>query len=86
MTEQERIQRILDEQNFPYLFMTLEERDFCLNILKNCKDICDSNYQFADNKYGENLGKIECYSLVYSVKNDNDSWFSLYLNFNKLTM
>ena len=64
MTEQERIQRILDEQNFPYLFMTLEERDFCLNILKNCKDICDSNYKVD--------GEGKCELLQLSLKkNDN---------------
>lgn len=34
---------ILDEQKFPYENMTLEERNYYLNILRDCKDICDSN-------------------------------------------
>lgn len=33
---------ILDEQKFPYENMTLEERNYYINILKSCKDICDS--------------------------------------------
>lgn len=42
MTEDERFKRILDEQSFPYIGMSLEDRDFYLEIIKNCKDICDS--------------------------------------------
>lgn len=32
-----------DEALFPYVGMSLEERNLCLEILKNCKDICDSD-------------------------------------------
>lgn len=34
---------ILDEQYFSYFNMTLKERDFYLNLLNNCKDICDTD-------------------------------------------
>lgn len=37
-----RYEAILDEQWFPYEGMTLEERNYYLNIIKNCKDICDT--------------------------------------------
>ena len=36
---------MLDEQNFPYENMSLEERNYYLNIIKNCKDICDSEHK-----------------------------------------
>ena len=35
---------VLDEHRFPYENMSLEERNSYLNILKHCKDICDSIY------------------------------------------
>lgn len=38
-----RYEAILDEQWFPYENMTLEERNRYLNIIKNCKDICDTD-------------------------------------------
>ena len=41
MTE-ERYKQLLDEQYFPYIGMSLEDRNFYLEILKNCKDISDS--------------------------------------------
>ena len=37
-----RKQLILDEQYFPYYNMTLEERNFYLKLLRNCKDICST--------------------------------------------
>jgi len=37
--------RILDEQLFPYEGMSLEERNYYLNIIRNCKDICDTENQ-----------------------------------------
>ena len=37
-----RYEVLLDEQRFPYENMTLEERNCYLNIIRNCKDICDS--------------------------------------------
>lgn len=36
---------IFQENYFPYQFMNVDERDFCLKILSNCKDISDSNYK-----------------------------------------
>lgn len=41
---------ILDEQQFPYENMSLEERNHYLNILKQCKDICDSKYEVNGEK------------------------------------
>lgn len=38
---------LLDEQKFPCFDMTKEERNMYLNIIRNCKDICDS-----ENKVG----------------------------------
>lgn len=36
---------ILDEQRFPYEGINLEERNYYLNIIKNCKDIIDSEHK-----------------------------------------
>ena len=36
-------EEMFKEQRFPYLNMSIEERDFCIEILKNCKDISDSD-------------------------------------------
>ena len=36
------LDQILDEQRFPYVGMSLEERNYYLNIIKHCKDICDT--------------------------------------------
>lgn len=33
---------ILKEQYFPHLFLSVEERDYILNLIINCKDIFDS--------------------------------------------
>ena len=53
MTNNELLKEILDEQRFPCENMSKEERNYYLNILKNCKDICDS-----DNKVN-GIGKCE---------------------------
>ncbi len=55
---------LIDEQKFPYMNMTLEERNYYLNILRNCKDICDS-----DNKI-DNQGKCELLRLMLKKEND----------------
>ena len=49
----DRIKLILDEQRFPYEGMDLEERDFCINILNNCKDICESDNLVGNSSHCE---------------------------------
>lgn len=44
---------LLDEQRFPYVGMSLEERNYYLNIIKNCKETCDT-----ENKVGK-ISKCE---------------------------
>lgn len=56
--------QILDEQKFPYENMSLEERNYFINILSNCKDICDSKYK-VDNY-------SECEIVQLSLKKDGD--------------
>jgi len=51
MTDNELL--VLEEQRFPCENMSREEKNYYLNILRNCKDICDS-----DNKVN-NIGKCE---------------------------
>ena len=41
MSNNELLDIILDEQNFPCENMSKDERNYYLNILRNCKDICD---------------------------------------------
>ena len=36
---------ILDEQRFPYEGMNIEQRNYYLNIIRNCKDIKDSEHK-----------------------------------------
>ena len=55
---------ILDEQKFPCENMAKEERNYYLNILRNCKDICDS-----DNKV-DSIGKCEILQMKL-VKKEN---------------
>lgn len=50
---------ILDEQKFPYEGMSLEERNYYLNIIKNCKDISDT-----ENKVGK-ISKCEILRLYF---------------------
>lgn len=38
---------ILKEQYFPHLFLSVEERDFILDLIVNCKDISDSETGFS---------------------------------------
>lgn len=45
MIDQKLLDAILDEHKFPCENMSKEERNYYLNILRNCKDICDSNYK-----------------------------------------
>lgn len=59
-----RYEVILDEQKFPYLWMTLEERNHYLNIIRNCKDICDT-----ENKVD---GVSNCELLQLSLKKENN--------------
>lgn len=46
MNESER--RTLEEQNFPSEGMNTEQRNTYLNIIKHCKDICDSKFLVND--------------------------------------
>ena len=50
---------ILKEQNFPYIDMSIDERDFCIKILSLCKDINDSNYKVDNN------GKCEIVQMYF---------------------
>lgn len=40
----EKQKRIIDEQYFPYSNMTLEERNYYLYIIKNCRDISATRF------------------------------------------
>lgn len=42
MSINSRAEEILEEQFFPYIGMSLEERNYYLNIIRNCKDVCDT--------------------------------------------
>ena len=53
MIDKELLDKILDEQKFPCENMSKEERNYYLNILRNCKDICDSENKVND------IGKCE---------------------------
>ena len=59
-----KIDIILDQNRFPYILMTKEERDCCLNIIRNCKDICDT----------ENIvdGINKCEIVEMHFRKDND--------------
>ena len=48
------LETILDEQKFPYEGMTLDERNYYLSIITNCKDVSDSKYKVD----GESKGQI----------------------------
>ena len=56
-------QQILDEQYYPYLFMSKSERDFCLKVLNNCKDINDSNHKI------NNIGKCQIVEMSFKKEN-----------------
>ena len=64
-----KIDIILDEQRFPYILMDKNERDYCLNIIRSCKDICDT-----DNKVN-NINKCEIVEMHFR-KDDNIVSFS----------
>lgn len=60
---------ILDEQKFPYENMSLEERNYYLNIIKNCKDINDSEHKID--------GQNQCQILELRFKKMNSQ---VYIN------
>ena len=43
-----KIDILLDEEKFPCIGMSKDERNYCLNIIKNCKDICDTENKVDD--------------------------------------
>ena len=48
MIDKELLDNVLDEQKFPCEKMSKEERNYYLNILRNCKDICNSDNKVND--------------------------------------
>lgn len=46
------LETIIDEQYFPYVGMSLEQRNYYLNIIKNCKDVCDSENKIYNHGNG----------------------------------
>lgn len=64
MIDKELLDRVTYDENFPCENMTKQERSYYLSILRNCKDICDS-----DNKV-DNIGKCEILKMRL-VKKDN---------------
>ena len=61
-----RKQLILDEQYFPYYNMTLEERNFYLKLLRNCKDICSTEQKV------NNQDKCEIVEMSLKKNDEND--------------
>lgn len=61
-----RKQLILDEQYFPYYNMTLEERNFYLKLLRNCKDICSTEQKV------NNQDKCEIVEMSLRKNDEND--------------
>jgi len=55
---------ILDEQRFPYEGMTKEERNYYLNIIRNCKDIVDSEYKI------DGIGNCEILQIHFKKRNN----------------
>lgn len=64
MTNEELYKRILDEQDFPYMGMTLQDRNYYLNIIRNCKDIADTIHKVGD--------ESKCKILKLSFKKDKN--------------
>jgi hypothetical protein len=64
MINNELLDMILDEQNFPCENMSKDERNYYLNILRNCKDICDSENKVND------IGKCEVLQVRLVKKED----------------
>lgn len=62
---------VLDEQRFPYEGMSREERNHYLNIIKNCKDISDSENK-VDNKSKCEIVQL-CFRRKDSIVNVNGS-------------
>lgn len=63
--EEEIKKQIIDEQYFPYINMTLEERNYYLEILNSCQDICDSKFKI------NNEGKCNIVEMHFKKVNDN---------------
>lgn len=59
----ELLGKILDENKFSYENMTIEEQNYYLNIVRHCKDICDSSYKVA--------GEGKCELVALRFKKDN---------------
>lgn len=57
------LENILDEERFPYLGMSLDERNFCLEVLNNCKDICDSDQKV------DGIGSCKIVELCFRKEN-----------------
>lgn len=55
---------VLEEQKFPYFNMSREERNCYLNILRHCKDICNT-----ENKVG-NISRCEILKLTLNKENN----------------
>ena len=64
MEKSKLLEIIKDEKKFPYENMSLEERNYYLNIIRNCKDVCDT-----DNKV-DNISKCEIIKL--NLKKDGN--------------
>lgn len=60
MDYKEKSKILLDEQRFPYIGMSLEERNYFLNIIRNCKDICDTRHSVD--------GQTKCELVQLSLK------------------
>ena len=78
---------ILIEQYFPYRNMTIDERNLCINLLLNTKDICDSEISINEHSSSiydilfMNLSKTEEGAIRFDGATYNDdenmliSWF-----------
>ena len=55
---------IIDEKYFPYENMSLDERNYYLDIIRNCQDICDTIHKVN--------GKSKCNLVMMRLKKDND--------------
>lgn len=60
----ERLEAALLDEQFTGINMSTEERDYCLTILRNCKDICDS-----ENKVN-GTSKCELLRLILNKENN----------------
>lgn len=58
------LNNLLDEKKFPYLNMSLEERNYYLNMIKCCKDIYNSNHKIGNSS--------TCDIIEMHLKKEND--------------